>query len=279
MYDNTVTLQVVNTISSRSRPHSVHTHMSADDLALCQPVAIHVQHYDTEALAPGTLAVYAESDTEWVEPTRLAPIEALMKRMQRWTESTPCRDNANIVVLSGQELARPIFGLEDERCPVLTLSQELLDRGWTRAKGLVTHRDPADHTFDGRFATRMRWYFRALFHGLETCMPLAGGAMPSQHPVAFYRLLVAGVAVGPGLRAKEYMAMLNDRRRRQGLAALALPPHEADPPLPAPGNDGVIVLPALGAADLPAPRRLGGRGAAGAGRGRGAAPVPACSPG
>ena len=139
-------------------------------------------------------------------------------------------------------------------------------------KELVRRTNPLELRFDSRSALRMRWYYRALLHGLDKCIPLARGTVPSQCPVAFYRLSIAGVAVLPGLTGKAYMAMLNDRRRRTGEAPLPLPDWESRPPLPpVPGAGGAIGSPPLGDEPVkPAPRG-GGRGPRGvrAGRGRG----------
>ena len=268
--------QVIDVIHSHGRPELMHTAASADDVVLAAPVALSVQHYDVyggPAVADdGTMLVYPEGDLEWVQPARLAPIAVMLKEMLTWPNARPSTDVEQVIVLSGQTRAVPVWPLEDERCPVLTLAQALEAAGWTGQQQLVRHVDAGARVYDSRNSTRMRWYFRLLHHGLDRCLPLAGGTVPSQEPMAFYRLLIEGVPCRPGLPATTYQAALNDRRRRHGQELVPLPPHEQPPPIAAPPGDATtITLPGEDEGEDQCGRRRGGGGQGplrgGAGRG------------
>jgi len=151
---------------------------------------------------------------------------------------------------------------------------------------LMRHTKADELIFDSRGGIRTRWYLRALLHGVARIIAVAlGNVVPSQEPQAFYRLLILGVACAPGRPATEYLAILNDKRRRKGELTLALPDHEKPPiPLPPIPEGGGFTLPPDGEDLVPPPRRRGGgqgslRSREGRGRGgKGGAPDPPAPP-
>ena len=102
--------------------------------------------------------------------------------------------------------------------------------------------------FDSREALKMRWYWRLLaLRLLDRSLPLAGGTLPSQEPMAFYRLLLAGQSAVPGTSAADLLALLNAYRGRAGRPALALPPNEVPEPEPIGDGVGILLIPPEGA--------------------------------
>ena len=248
--------------------------MSSESVVLSVPLAIEVQWYDVwpadpQLLAEDTTLVFKESEPEWVEPERIAPMDALLQRMYKYTVVRPSLAVPKAIELSGKEPAKSMIPLTDERCPVLLLARALEDQGWTKAKQTIIHVSDELKVFDSRFATRMRWYFRALLHGVSRCVAYTTGGMPSQECMAYYRLLIQGIQTVPGLPAVQYQALLNAARRRKGQEMVPLPDWEKPPVLE---DDTTMSLP-LGDAPPPPKARGGGPGPrrprAGRGRGRG----------
>jgi len=234
-YEHVASFKVIETVNSRHRPDLMKTAFSHQDVVLSSPLAVNVQWYtpwqvEGVDVAVGSMHVHVESDPEWVQPARLGPWEALRDKLSRWSCEHALEGHPEVLVLSGEQRALPITPVEDEHCPVLVLADQLLQQGWTMEKHLITHVNPDAHIFDGRNSTRMRWYFRALHHGLARCLPLTAGSMPSQEPMAYYRCLIENIAVSPGRPAKEYQAILNRSRGKRGAEPVPLPPWEEPPP-------------------------------------------------
>jgi len=276
-YQGIRSFHVIDVVHGLHRPKLVHTVSSAADPVVACPIAVNVLHYDVwdgSGPAPqGTLSVYAEGDPEWVQPLRLAPIDTLMRHMSKWAIVQPS-DTAGVLLLSGETRAVPIFPLTDERCPVLALAQGLNDLGWTSERRLFRHTLQDEKVYDSRNSLRMRWYFRMLHHGLGRVLPLAGGTVPSQEPMAFYRLLIDGIACTPGQKATIYQAILNTRKRKRGEEPVPLPDHEAEPePPPIMCGGDAMALPLEGEEQLlldqKRRRRGGGQGPIREGQGHG----------
>ena len=77
----------------------------------------------------------------------------------------------------------------------------------------------------------MKCYYQVLY-SLPTCMPLAS-SIPSRQPVLFYRILLAGTRVEPGLGNEEYTQLwAKVVKKHPALAAVPLePPEAAGPPV------------------------------------------------
>ena len=178
-------------------------------------------------------------------------------------------------VLADSMAVRPLVPLLDPRMPTLWLVWALEKDNWEPIDGFVQHTAvvPADggkRTFDKREAARMKVYYQVLTQ-LERCLPLAGGIIPSQHLVAFYKCLLAGLPVAPNSTAKFYTLTFNRERIKKPGAKTALIPLEDDRAQPI--DDNEHFAPLVGA---PEPKRragshsqgIRGRGS-GAGRGRG----------
>ena len=275
--------QVVDTTGSHSRPHVVSTYTSVDELYLTASLALLVQPL---AIVPVTaenvvdapvggghdmhrVSVFPDGDTEWINALDLAPMKRLTQELQSWRREEPSRERVGAIVLSDWWLARPTMTPLADNCPTLCVIRALLNAKWTEVKHKVVHTMGAIGAteFDSRAATRMKRYFQTLLE-LRKCLAYTS-AVPSQEPIHFYDLLRAGKRVEPGLGAKHYLALWNNKRVEGGDAPLPLE-DDAPRPLQYDADDGIIT-------DLPAPKpkakpraanpaRRGGGG----GRGRGA---------
>ena len=246
------------------------TDSNADDriggqhLFLTKPATLQVQLFDTrtegeEEGGAGTREVFPDMDLVWLEPHQIAPFHSFHTKCFEWQSYLPSAAHPKCLVLSKPLAAVPRWPLEDERCPVLTLATMLESRGWKMSRGLVNHTD-GTLVYDSRSATRMRWYYRLLaLSPVVVCVGLAGGSMPSQQPMAFYRLLMVGVAVGPGHDNKYYLRLLNKKRTDEGQPAIEDDPAPA--PVPKVIHGGPLAVPLEGAPP-PGPKRArdGGRG-------------------
>jgi len=265
--------QVMDVSGGRSRPSMMPTVSSADQPELTEHFAVNVQLFDdwhdpVAELPPGCQHVYADSEVEWMNPNLIAPGDVLVKKLHTWRSCKPSATNAACLVLSGKEKAKQRYALTDPKCPVLTLVGTLLQRGWTSSKALVVHKDDAEHVFDSRMAGRMRWYYHLLVAGMAPRLPLAGGTIPSQEPMGFYRLLLANKEVRPGESGKYYADLLVEHKVKRGepIEHDVLEDQEEEDL----GHDGVgpIVL-HHGPPEKEERRRRGGGGPIRAGRGGG----------
>jgi len=145
--------------------------------------------------------------------------------------------------------------LEDAKCPVFTLAAELMRRGWTTNRGRVVHVVEDAKKFDSREALRMRWYYHVLLGGYQQYLVKAGGSIPSQEPMSYYRLLLAGKEAVAGLPAKTYLALLSDHHVKVGEEIVVDPDAPDDPPGPASSS---IAIPLPGPPPQPKRRRCAG---------------------
>jgi len=110
-----------------------------------------------------------------------------------------------------------------------------------------------------------------LIYGISKCLPLAGGMIPSQETVNFYRCLIEGLAVAPGTSSAKCLEILNQgraKKRKPPVFALEDDPFdiEVEPPPPPLDDDHrhVLLLPNPGEVEAPPQKRR----RAGAGPGR-----------
>ena len=138
--------------------------------------------------------------SRWVTPEDIADDAALGSTLFKWVpgycsvHGCPTANNA--------ELVRNVLPLEDPRCPTLVLGRVLRKRKWTPVDGTCDQESLVIGNFDSHDAVKFKTYYQCLL-SLNVCLPLAGH-IPSRQPVYFYKCLLAGLAVGPGLRSEEY---------------------------------------------------------------------------
>ena len=207
--------QVLQIQHARSRPHLVHTVNTADDpifkfgislnVVMCEPWRVP----DVEP-GVGSREGFPVTGSEWVAPSRIAHFNDWLSSLERWNTYRPHPVAAGCLVLSDAERAQPRWPLTDERCPVLTITAALRDKGWVAEDRLVEHRD-LSLVYDGREAPRMRFYYTLLLFALQQGLRLSAGRVPPQQPSAFYRVLLKGIAAAPGQGNEFYMKLLNEK--------------------------------------------------------------------
>ena len=254
-----------------ARENTIHTVFSADDPLKTLGLVLQVRMLDKWE-PPGVdaeeLRVMVEDDPEWLPPSRLAPFSDIAHKMWAYRRVAPDVAHKGVVVLSDCHRARPPYALTDARVPTLSLAYYLHDKGWIAHHGHVVHNvvpigDQHGELFDSREATRMKPYYMCL-HQLQTVLPLAGGAMPSQQPMLYYKLLMRGDRATADLGAKAYTLQWNRGHSAGGeLAALPAP----EPAVPLANGENFDVHPEGWV--VPVPRGGGGRGPIRGGRGQG----------
>ena len=213
--------------------------------------------------------MHQEGDLEWLAPSRIAPFQFVQNQMRSYHVVAPSTEHRGCLVLREPHVAGPRYPLEDARCPVLTLEWYLTTQiGWLSVAHRVSHDSAAIAEFDTRGGVSRRWYLRLLLTKLADSLPLSGGRIPSAEPMAYYRCLLDGIAVLPGLGNAHYVALCNAGRRKAKKDILPLSDIEREPD-PPPLDDGPVF------ADFDPPvtdapsRGHGGRGGRGRGQGRG----------
>jgi len=270
VYFNVLSMQ-----QAKSREHTMHTFISADDPLKVASLVLQVRmldKWDPPGRDADGLQVMHEGDDEWMPPWRLGTFEELSEHLSIYRRVDPSPDEAGVLVLSDCRAARSPYALTDMRSPTLSLVRQLKKDGWVPFMGHVRHgalpiEDGHMLPFDSREAVRMKAYYMCLLD-LARVLPLAGGTVPSQEGVAFYKCLLRGDRCVPGQSAKQYTLQWNRGRLANAEELLALPPPE--PPKPLTGGEDFEVRP-VGWVE-PETRKSGGRGPIRGGRGRGGTP-------
>ena len=273
---DTVHFQLLALAHSNSRDKTMHTFLSAEDISNTSPIAMHVQMFDTfdggDAVPDGKVRVFAESDSEWLLPSRIAPFENL-GRMNMYRSCIDDPEHRGVMIWSDKHLARRNFAITDTRIPTTVCIALLKEAGWDPVSCIVEHRTLKETgvplPYDGRECLKMKAYFMVLL-SLPKCLPrVIGGCIPSQEPVLFYKLLLRGESVKPGLSAATYRNMWNKTADKEEDLA---PIEDAPPAPPLDDDDGEAfsVLPEGVEAKARKARGPGGPHGRGRGEGRGA---------
>ena len=238
--------QVLGISHSRRRDNTMHTFDKADAPEHSLSIAIEVQlmerwNPEGQVDGDGEVRVYPEGDAEWMDPGRIAPYESMSKHLWRYEDWSHDPEQEAVLVWSGARRAKPDMSITDSRFPTACLMWLLSDRGWLPVDHGVTHTKVLPVTdkpeFDGREAAKHKFYLQTLLD-LKRCLGLAGGALPSQQPLTFYRLLLRGEAVLPFLGNKHYVTLWNQGK---GIKKRDLLPIEDGPaPVPLPGDDNIF---------------------------------------
>jgi len=276
---------LIGVTCGQSKEKSIHTFQTADDVRLTAPMAWNVQFFERwtppDRSGEATL-VFAESDAEWVLPSRIATFDDLAHRTFRYNTVAPDPDHIGTLVLSDRHRAKPDCAILDATCPAICVRFALLEQGWTPLGAAVDHvhvpLEDQPREFDGRVAVKQKWYYQVLYD-LQRCFPLSGGSIPSNEPILFYRLLLRGDRAEAGHSNRSYIVQWN--RKRDMDANDLVPLEDIAAPVPIMDGDGesFAAVP-FGHREKPkarareaAPRR-GGRGKA-EGKGHGGGdPVP-----
>ena len=200
----------------------MHTHQSADDVQIIEPFSMEVQMMDRwapedeGAVGAETVTVYALSDPEWVVPARLGNFGDYNARLTRYFREVVVETRPGVVVWEDPRRAVPTIPITDIHYPTVCLIALLRSAGWYSKEGTVTHTSllapGTTAPYDGREAMKQKYYYMCLLR-LSFCLPLAGGSLPSQEPIAFYKLLLRGEKATPGGSSRFYILCSSTRRR------------------------------------------------------------------
>lgn len=199
---------VLSIAKGQSRPKLMPTIESYADPVVIKQMALNIVESSIKpdvVVGEGSVLVYEDSPPRWIPWQELGPWTDVRRTLTRFREAKGVLDHPGCLVLSDAELARPVHPVTDFRCPTLTILKELRRRGWTASSSRVVHDVVNVGRMDGREAIRMKAYYIVLLQ-LEQCLPLTTN-IPSDEVILFYKLLLAGKQVEPGLSARDYLAI------------------------------------------------------------------------
>jgi len=212
------------------------------------PMALHVQHYDVWAGAgDDNVTVFADVDGEWFQAFAFVGSKERCLQICRWT-TTPSETGGCLDLTLPRRLADAI-PLLDQECPTLTLQDALDSRGWPPEARKVLH-DSVIHPwvrqpYDCRNLIQNRFYLQCCIHWDQVAEAVPS-TMPSAQPQLYYRLLLAGKSVEPGMGNDHYKLCWKDEgepkpledqgsdEEYKALHAPMPPPPQAPLPLPPP---------------------------------------------
>jgi len=257
--ESTMYFQVLNLRGSHSRPHLMHTFESADDPILHATLAVEVNPMERRvgpeqaggeaADAEGRLVLYPDAAPYWINVNSLAQFSDWAQRLFSWTCTSTMDEEPGCVVLTGQYQVKPTIPIMDAACPTLCVVQHLKDNGWTRVLHRTEHTQGMENVliYDGRECLRMKSYYQVMA-ALTTCLRLTS-SIPSQQPISYYRLLLAGCRAEPNLGDRRYHELLNAEKKRKGKPVEPLPAPDPPPPIAYDDDDGIMVP-----AEMPGPK-------------------------
>ena len=203
--------QLVKVHVSRSRTRVIRTVDSKDDpsqseqIALCmQPMAQWQERGTPEE--PNQL-VYADADSSWGKLEDFGDFHHMTRHLQQWRTVGPC-DIAGCHSLTNATRAEPAFVLTDAACPTYCVIRELRRRGWRTVTRKVIHtRDNLDTLIlNNNGGPRIKYYLQCLLD-LEAKLALTS-CIPTHEPQGFYKCLLEGRVVEPGLGKAAYQLVL-----------------------------------------------------------------------
>ena len=207
--------QVLNIITSKSRPHLMPTIESHDDVAMINSFAALIQEVTPKpdiVFEGGGVVVFPDSEPLWKRLQDLGPFHVVRRSLTHYQQTGASAEHAGCVALRQPVRALPMHPVTDMRCPALSMLAALYRAGWRNVEGRVVHTTLDVGPMDGREAVRMKPYYVVLLQ-LPVCLPLTS-SIPSDQPLLFYKLLLAGTAVEPGRGHAFYLAL------QRGLPAL-----------------------------------------------------------
>jgi len=233
--ETTEYFQVLQKSGSHTRPHLMPTFESADDVSLTATLAVEVQPCSVHsALEPEAademvaecVLVYCDGEPEWVKASSLGAVEVLSHQLQTYNKVLPSTQHEGCMVLSDMIRAKPHFDLLDDACPTLCIVHWLNQQKWTQRQGTVTHSLANDAVLqcDGRQSVRMKPYYQVLTV-LSRCVPLTS-SIPSTQCKLFYKCLLKGFRVEPGMGDGHYRDLLNADATRKGKRLIPIEPPE-----------------------------------------------------
>ena len=205
--------QLLQKTSTRSRPKLMPTVASWEDPVLRNRLALNIQESSVrplpeEAGGEGLLLVYPDANPRWVGYEDICPWTAMLNTLTRFRDVQGMAEHPGCLSLTSPEPAKPMHPLTDLKCPTLCILPELYRRGWNPVRRTCVHESITCGAMDGREAVAMKAYYIVILE-IDRCKPLSS-TIPSDQPIAYYKLLLAGRNVEPGLGNNEYKRLLRE---------------------------------------------------------------------
>ena len=202
--------QVLARVTSQSRPHLMPTIHSHRDTMMRARLALHTQ---SATVKPGAVdpddgvVLFEDNDPAWVSWAELGPWVEVRGSLQHYRRVVGSLDHPGCVVAHDPVVATSPFAVTDLRCPAILMIKELHRRGWRPSKCRVLHDTAEIGEMDSREATKMKAYYVMLME-IPRCIGLSTRGIPSDQPIAYYKLLLNGVSVDWGLGDRAYQALM-----------------------------------------------------------------------
>ncbi|CAK0819359.1 unnamed protein product [Prorocentrum cordatum] len=180
--------------------------------------------------------IYPDGDGLRTDLVATAPWANLMEELYAW-EVARNHDMPGCLDLKACSLARPTMALADSQCPPLVIMKELNRRGFVMSDTLVVHKsEGAPLTeYSIRKVSSRREYLQCLL-SWDTLVGQGLAEMRSDAPIDYYKNLLRGSIVPPGLSAKMYRRILQGEQIEDVIAELDLPEAVEDGDAIAPGG-------------------------------------------
>ena len=164
--------------------------------------------YNELAVPSTTLNIFQVEETPCViDILCLVPSRDILKSMCSWTVVESSVEGCTSLV--DPLRVRPVVALGDPKCPALCLL-DALEVTYVATGSKVVHTLGGSNFFDNRNPIKNKFYFQCVLAQSDL---FAAGCerFSSQMPQAFYKLLLKDPSKArPGLKAKEYQAMLDE---------------------------------------------------------------------
>ena len=211
--------QIMAMTSDRSRPSLMPTNETCDEVSQRARLALCVQEVVVKPVvdAGDQVIVFSNCNLVWKTWRDLGPFASVRNSLTSYQVAVGVDAQPGCIALSNPMVAIPDLPVTDLNCPTLMILDELRRRGWGAVRDVVDHTSTDVGVYEGTEAIRMKAYFIVVLQ-LDQCLPLTS-SIPSNQPIAFYRLLLNGTSVEPGLGNPAYLALLHNRP----VAAAALP--------------------------------------------------------
>ena len=204
--------QVLQMVTGRNRPHLMPIIHSHQDPMMRARLALNIQSATVKPGAEdpaGGVVLFEDSDAEWRSWGELGPWREVRGSLKHYQRVVGSLEHECCIVAHDPVVASSPYPITDLKCPAILMLGELHRRGWVPAKCRVHHETQAIGNMDSREATRMKAYYVVLLE-LPRCILVGKGGIPSDQPIAYYKLLLKDKEVEWGLGDRASQARLGD---------------------------------------------------------------------
>ncbi len=198
-----------------------------------KPFSFIIQEYDVWRGGPSDAdrkQVFPVGDARRVDPGNLLNCMDWLHHVKVWDSAFS--DVQGCWDLTNPKKNEPRVGLMDPACPTLWLGKVLQDRGFSISRAKVSHTPQSDKVYSTRRVEQKRFYLQCVLV-FEDLWRQGLHCMASEELQSYYRCLLAGKMVPPGLSDRDYLDILGGKR-----APPPLPPPVVPAAAPAEPSDG-----------------------------------------